>query len=82
MAGGDDAQELLAGDELLDRRLAPENLERELAGDGREEPLERVRQAPDPGWHYVIVGLKRDSPELRSYSIGADGVVEEPIELI
>jgi proteasome lid subunit RPN8/RPN11 len=40
-----------------------------------------VRQAPDPSWHYVIVSLKRDSPELRSYTI-ADGVVgEEPIAL-
>ena len=38
-----------------------------------------VAQAPDPGWHYVIVGLKRSVPELRSYRI-ADGVVrEEPI---
>jgi proteasome lid subunit RPN8/RPN11 len=41
-----------------------------------------VRQAPDPGWHYVILGLKRDSPELRSYAIRADGVVEESIEVI
>jgi proteasome lid subunit RPN8/RPN11 len=41
-----------------------------------------VRQAPDPEWHYVIVGLKRDSPEMRSYSLGADGVVEESIELV
>ena len=28
-----------------------------------------VAQAPDPGWHYVIVSLKRDAPELRSYRI-------------
>ena len=40
-----------------------------------------VRQAPDPDWHYVIVSLKRDAPELRSYRI-VDGVItEEPIEL-
>ncbi|MET0577908.1 MAG: M67 family metallopeptidase, partial [Ilumatobacteraceae bacterium] len=26
-----------------------------------------VAQAPDPSWHYVIVGLKRDVPEVRSY---------------
>jgi proteasome lid subunit RPN8/RPN11 len=35
-----------------------------------------VGQAPDPGWHYVIVGLKRESPEIRSYRI-VDGVVSE-----
>ena len=28
-----------------------------------------VAQAPDPAWHYVIVGLKRDAPEIRSYRI-------------
>jgi len=35
-----------------------------------------VAQAPDPGWHYVIVGLKREAPETRSYRI-ADGTVTE-----
>ena len=41
-----------------------------------------VAQAPDPGWHYVIIGLKRETPEVRSYRI-IDGVVtEEPIEII
>lgn len=41
-----------------------------------------VAQAPDPGWHYVIVSLKRDAPELRSFRI-VDGVVtEEPVELV
>ena len=41
-----------------------------------------VAGAPDPGWHYVIVGLKRESPEVRSYRI-ADGIVtEEPLTLI
>ncbi len=40
-----------------------------------------VRQAPDPGWHYVIVSLKRDAPELRSYRIVEDEVTEEPVEL-
>jgi proteasome lid subunit RPN8/RPN11 len=28
-----------------------------------------VAQAPDPAWHYVIIGLKRDEPETRSYRI-------------
>ncbi len=39
-----------------------------------------VAQAPDPGWHYVIVSLKRDSPEVRSYRIDGGRVTEEPIE--
>ncbi len=40
-----------------------------------------VAQAPDPGWHYVIVSLKRDLPELRSYRIVDGRISEEPIEL-
>ena len=40
-----------------------------------------VAQAPDPGWHYVIVSLKRDAPELRSYRIVDGQISEEPIEL-
>ncbi len=40
-----------------------------------------VRQAPDPDWHYVIVGLKRDAPEVRSYRIVDGEITEEPIEL-
>ncbi len=28
-----------------------------------------IAQAPDPQWHYVIVGLKRESPEIRSYHV-------------
>lgn len=35
-----------------------------------------VAEAPDPGWHYVIVSLKRDAPEMRSYRI-VDGVISE-----
>jgi [CysO sulfur-carrier protein]-S-L-cysteine hydrolase len=38
-----------------------------------------VAQAPDPGWHYVIVGLKREAPELRSYRITDGTITEEPI---
>ena len=41
-----------------------------------------VAQAPDPGWHYVIVSLKRDAPELRSYRIVDGEITEEPIELV
>ena len=35
-----------------------------------------VDQAPDPAWHYVIVSLKRDAPETRSYRI-RDGAISE-----
>lgn len=40
-----------------------------------------VAQAPDPSWHYVIVSLKRDVPEVRSYRIVGGGITEEPIEV-
>jgi proteasome lid subunit RPN8/RPN11 len=35
-----------------------------------------VAQAPDPDWYYVIVSLKRDTPEIRGYRI-VGGVVSE-----
>ncbi len=35
-----------------------------------------VAQAPDPAWHYVIVSLKRESPESRSYLL-VDGTITE-----
>ena len=38
-----------------------------------------VAQAPDPGWHYVIVSLKREAPELRSYRIVDGAIAEEPV---
>lgn len=38
-----------------------------------------VAQAPDPGWHYVIVSLKRDAPETRSYRIVDGAISEEPV---
>lgn len=41
-----------------------------------------VRQAPDPAWHYAIVSLKRDAPELRTYRIADGAITELPIELI
>jgi len=40
-----------------------------------------VAQAPDPGWHYVIVSLKRPSAVLRSYRIVDGGIEEEPVGL-
>ena len=64
--------------------------EREAEGDGMEiigvfhshthsEPYPSptdVDQAPDPVWHYVIVSLKREAPEARSYRI-VDGTISE-----
>lgn len=41
-----------------------------------------VAQAPDPNWHYVIVSLKREGPELRSYRIVDGAIAEETVELI
>jgi proteasome lid subunit RPN8/RPN11 len=35
-----------------------------------------VAQAPDPGWHYVLVSLRDTSPMVRSYSI-VDGRIDE-----
>jgi proteasome lid subunit RPN8/RPN11 len=41
-----------------------------------------IGQAPDPAWQYVIVSLKRESPDVRSYRI-VDGVVTEvPISVL
>jgi proteasome lid subunit RPN8/RPN11 len=38
-----------------------------------------VAQAPDPTWHYVIVSLKRESPEAHSYRLADGRISEEPI---
>ena len=38
-----------------------------------------VAQAPDPGWHYVIVSLRDDAPVLRSYRIVDEVIVEEQV---
>lgn len=40
-----------------------------------------VAQAPDPGWHYIIVSLKRDEPVLRSYRIVDGEISEEAVGL-
>jgi proteasome lid subunit RPN8/RPN11 len=40
-----------------------------------------VAQAPDPGWHYVIVSLRHGAPVLRSYRIVGEEVSEEPVAL-
>ncbi len=38
-----------------------------------------VEQAPDPGWFYVIVSLKREAPEARCYRIVDGSISEVPI---
>ena len=38
-----------------------------------------VDQAPDPTWHYVIVSLKREAPETRSYRIDSGTISEERV---
>ncbi len=38
-----------------------------------------VAQAPDPGWHYVIVSLRDDAPVLRSYRIVDEQIAEEQV---
>lgn len=40
-----------------------------------------VAQAPDPGWHYVIVTLRREVPETRSFRIVDGTITEEPVDL-
>ncbi len=38
-----------------------------------------VAQAPDPGWHYVLVSLREAEPMVRSYRIVGGAVTEEPV---
>ena len=38
-----------------------------------------IAQAPDPGWHYVLVSLRDTSPVVRSYSIVGTDVSEESV---
>ncbi len=40
-----------------------------------------VEQAPDPGWHYVIVSLRQEAPVTRSYRIVDGAIAEEPVAL-
>jgi [CysO sulfur-carrier protein]-S-L-cysteine hydrolase len=38
-----------------------------------------IEQAPDPGWHYVLVSLSDVEPVLRSYRIVDGRAEEEPV---
>jgi proteasome lid subunit RPN8/RPN11 len=40
-----------------------------------------VAQAPDPGWHYVLVSLRDVIPVVRSYRIIDGKTTEEPVVL-
>lgn len=40
-----------------------------------------VRQAVEPYWYYVIVGLRRGEPELRAYRIRDGRITEAPVEI-
>src|SRR5580698_9312325 len=40
-----------------------------------------VRQATDPGWHYVLVSLRDTHPVVRSYAIVDGAITEEPVEV-
>lgn len=41
-----------------------------------------VRQAPDPGWHYVLVSLRDEAPVVRSYRIVDGKIAEESVVLV
>lgn len=41
-----------------------------------------VAQAPDPSWHYLILSLKREVPEIRSYRIVDGQITEESVAII
>ena len=44
--------------------------------------LTDVGQAPDPNWHYIIVSLKRESPETRCYRIIDGDITEETLQIL
>ena len=48
--------------------------------DPRPSPTD-VAQAPDPGWHYVLVSLRDVHPSVRSWRIREGQVEEEPVVL-
>ena len=39
-----------------------------------------VAAAPDPDWHYLIVTLKREKPEMRTYRIQAGEITEVTLQ--
>ena len=69
MAGSDDPDELLARDDLVDRCLAPEELEREFAVELVEEPREGLRQP-----------LDADRRQVQRHGVGGSLLVEQEVE--
>ncbi len=41
-----------------------------------------VAEAPDPGWHYVLVSLRGEVGSMRSFRIREGVVTEEPVVLV
>jgi len=41
-----------------------------------------VAQAPDPGWHYVLVSLRDTHPVVRSYGIVEGEITEESVVVL
>ena len=41
-----------------------------------------IAQAPDPGWHYVILSLRQSVPSMRSYRIVDGTATEEPVVIV
>ena len=48
--------------------------------DAKPSPTD-VAQAPDPGWHYVLVSLRDTAPSVRSWRIEGGKITEEPVVL-
>lgn len=48
--------------------------------DAKPSPTD-IAQAPDPGWHYVLVSLRDSVPSVRSWRIGDGKITEEPVVL-
>ena len=74
----------IPGKELLRAERAAEDDGSEIIGvfhsHTHSEPYPSptdVAEAPDPGWHYVIVSVKREAPEIRSYRIVGGLISEE-----
>lgn len=75
------------GDHLRADRAA-ESLGLEIVGvmhshthtDAYPSPTD-LAQAPDPGWHYVIVSLRDEAPVLRSYRIVDQASTEEIVSV-
>ncbi len=41
-----------------------------------------VAEAPDPGWFYVIVSLRGETPTLRSYQVAEGAIFEDNLEIL